>query len=108
VNNNQYVEKIFYAAERPKPLFTLNNPILVCKAERIVGYRKALSRLDRSAVGDQPWVISSSFHYQDFRQHALKPAWIMMVARDGVEPPTPAFSGPKLTVITTTSWHGWR
>jgi len=31
-----------------------------------------------------------------------------MVARDGVEPPTPAFSGPKLTVITTTSWHGWR
>jgi len=32
----------------------------------------------------------------------------MMVARDGVEPPTPAFSGPKLTVITTTSWHGWR
>jgi len=25
-----------------------------------------------------------------------------MVARDGVEPPTPAFSGPKLTVITST------
>src|SRR5580700_10018912 len=36
VNNNQYFEKIFYAAEGPKPLFTLNNPILVCKAERIV------------------------------------------------------------------------
>src|ERR1700722_1999588 len=36
VNNNQYVETIFYAAERPKPLFTLNNPILVRKAERIV------------------------------------------------------------------------
>src|SRR6266567_9629186 len=31
-----------------------------------------------------------------------------MVARDGVEPPTPAFSGPKLTVITTPSWHGMR
>src|SRR6266567_6852734 len=31
-----------------------------------------------------------------------------MVARDGVEPPTPAFSGPKLTVITATSWHGMR
>ena len=25
-----------------------------------------------------------------------------MVARDGVEPPTPAFSGPKLTVIAST------
>ena len=36
VNNNQYVEKIFCPAEGPKPLFTLNNPILVCKAERIV------------------------------------------------------------------------
>src|SRR6266700_5720397 len=31
-----------------------------------------------------------------------------MVARDGVEPPTPAFSGQKLTVITTPSWHGMR
>jgi DNA invertase Pin-like site-specific DNA recombinase len=33
---------------------------------------------------------------------------MQMVARDGIEPPTPAFSGPKLTAITTTSWHGWR
>ena len=33
---------------------------------------------------------------------------MQVVAKDGVEPPTPAFSGQKLTVITTTSWHGWR
>jgi hypothetical protein len=45
VNNNQYFEKIFHAAERPKPLFTLNNPILVCKAERIVeDFRRNLKR----------------------------------------------------------------
>jgi len=32
----------------------------------------------------------------------------MMVARDGVEPPTPAFSGLRESIIATTSWHGWR
>jgi hypothetical protein len=44
VNNNQYIEKIFYADDRPKPLFTLNNPILVCKAERIVDANLPSSR----------------------------------------------------------------
>jgi len=31
-----------------------------------------------------------------------------MVARGGVEPPTPAFSGLRESIIATTSWHGWR
>jgi hypothetical protein len=31
-----------------------------------------------------------------------------MVARDGIEPPTPAFSGLRESIIATTSWHGWR
>jgi hypothetical protein len=36
-----------------------------------------------------------------FRLKAAK-FFRMMVAREGVEPPTPAFSGPRLSVITTT------
>src|SRR5713226_5364573 len=47
VNNNQYVE-IFYAAQGPKPLFTLNNPILACEAERILKDRHC--NLKRDAV----------------------------------------------------------
>src|SRR5581483_266705 len=55
-----------------------------------------------SSVRIRDWVVGWKF-----RLLAAK-SFGVMVARDGVEPPTPAFSGPKLTVITTTSWHGWR
>jgi hypothetical protein len=55
---------------------------------------------DSVAVGERPWVISLLSDHQCLQGHALKPAWIldgMMVARDGVEPPTPAFSGLRST-----------
>jgi len=67
--------------------------------------------VQNGAVGDRSWVILPFLHLGDFQLNALKPAWIldeMMVARDGVEPPTPAFSGLRESIIATTSWHGWR
>jgi hypothetical protein len=56
--------------------------------------------VQNGAVGDRSWVILPFLHLGDFQLNALKPAWIldeMMVARDGVEPPTPAFSGLRST-----------
>jgi hypothetical protein len=47
-------------------------------------------------VGDRPWVISTS----SGRQISSK-SFGMMVARDGVEPPTPAFSGLRTTSLST-------
>jgi hypothetical protein len=47
-------------------------------------------------VGEASWVISSQPANSSIQQNPQEPAWIldeMMVARDGVEPPTPAFSG---------------
>ena len=44
-------------------------------------------------MGDRPWVILGI----SGRQLSAK-AFEMMVARDGIEPPTPAFSGLRSTI----------
>jgi hypothetical protein len=62
--------------------------------------------VQNGAVGDRSWVILPFLYLGDFQLNALKPAWIldeMMVARDGVEPPTPAFSGPSTELP---NWQG--
>jgi hypothetical protein len=46
------------------------------------------------ALGDRPWVISS-----DADRQISDKSFGMMVARDGVEPPTPAFSGLRSTTF---------
>src|SRR6266852_8236519 len=48
-------------------------------------------------VGDRPWVILPV----SCRRIAAK-FFGMMVARDGVEPPTPAFSGLRYAALSTT------
>ena len=61
--------------------------------------------VQNGVVGDQSWVILPFSDHQAFQPKALNPAWIldgMMVARDGVEPPTPAFSDLVQPKPTTT------